>query len=515
MSPKEPGLTPAEVRELGDRWGIRVTPAEADALASRVADRLADDLEQVYDIPVPTESADTGGRSWSEGTDEYNAIATACDIPPTPDHDGLLEGMTIGLKDIIRVADVPMQCGSEAMRGYLPSSDATVVTRLRKAGGRITAKTTLDEFAGGGRGHTSRGLVLNPRDSNRIAGGSSGGSGAAVAADLVDLALGTDTGGSTRKPAAFCGIIGLKPTYGLVPLTGVVENTYTLDHVGIIARTVDDTAKGLEALAGRDPADPASMAAAGRDTYTSTSYVDAVADPPALADFTLGVASQGLSDDIHEHIADHYRAAVDYLSETDATLERVDLPYLDQIKHVKNIISYSELAAFWRARGHSFRRPGWDIAFDQTSFARHTAEATGELNPFYRSRMLAGAHLHDAHAGQHYARARAARVTAREELSAVLEDIDAILTPTVPDPAPTIDEVRDPDFDYDGLRSQFGYGRYTKIANVTGTPALTIPIAESTSPAVGLQLIGSWFDEARLLAAGKRLQSTVADAHPD
>lgn len=511
MVSDHPVPTEKELRDIGDRWDIVVTEAESKSLAAQVSDRLEDDLNRIYDVPVPTDTGSPDNRFWTEGADEYNAIAIECHIPPVADDNGLLDGYTIGVKDLIRIAGIPMRCGSTMMHGYIPSSDATVITRIRNAGGRITAKTTLDEFAGGGRGRTSRGLVLNPRNPDRIAGGSSGGSGAAVAADFVDVALGTDTGGSTRKPAAFCGLVGFKPTYGLIPLTGVVENTYSLDHIGIIASVVDDIAVTLEALSGKDPADPASMTAAGNDQYNDTSYSDGTSSPPALDNLTIGIASQGLEDEIHEHIAEWHDAAISELSSTAATVTNISLPYLDEVKHIKNVISYSELAAFWRSRGSSFRRPGWDDPFNQTKFARHTAAGTGELNQFYRSRMLAGAYLYETHAGHHYARAKAARNTIRKELAARFEAVDVILTPTVPDPAPTVESVRDPEFDYDGLQSKFGFGRYTKIANVTGTPALTIPIAQSITPAVGLQVIGSRFSDNSVLAVGARLRDTLSD----
>ncbi|MFC7009836.1 amidase [Halalkalicoccus salilacus] len=336
-----------------------------------------------------------------------------CHIPPVSDHTSLLAGFDIGLKDLISVAGVPMQCGSGVMEGYIPNSDATVTTRLRRAGATITAKTTLDEFAGGGRGRTFQGLVRNPRDENRIAGGSSGGSGAAVAAGLVDIALGTDTGGSARKPAAFCGLVGLKPTYGLVPLTGVIENTYTLDHVGPIARDIMDAATVLEAIAGKDEADPASMTAAGADEYYVGGYVDVIRSPPPLNDVQLGVATQGLTDDIDPTVAKRTKAAVDTLREAGASITEIEIPYLDQVKQLKDTISYTELAAFWRDRGMPVRRGGIVDPFGQVGFARRAEAANRELNDFYRSRLLAGAQLATVHGGRHYTRARAAQNTVR------------------------------------------------------------------------------------------------------
>lgn len=504
-------VTATEVRELGRRWGIDVGETEAGTLADRVNDRLSDDLDAVYDVPLPSDQHDPGERTWSVGTDDYNALRVECQVPPVADHDGLLSGITVGVKDLVSVAGIPMQCGSSVMEGHVPSTDATVIDRLRRSGATITAKTTMDEFAGGGRGRTARGLVRNPCDEDRIAGGSSGGSGAAVAAGLVDVALGTDTGGSTRKPAAFCGVVGFKPTYGLVPLTGVVENTYSLDHVGPIGDEVVDVAALLEAIAGRDEADPASLAAVGREQHRVGGYIDAVDSAPPIEDLRIGVATQGLTDPINDVVADRHHAAVEAISDAGATVVELELPYLDRTKHLKNLISYTELAAFWRDRGAPIRRGGTVDPNDRIAFARRADASNRELNDFYRSRMLAGAQLATSHDGRHYTRAKAAQRTVREALAERLADVDVVATPTVPELAPTIDRVRDPDFDYDGLDSEFGFGRYTKIANVTGTPAISVPNEVESGPAVGLQLIGSRFDDATVLAAASRIAETLAD----
>lgn len=525
-------VTATDLRDLGGEWGINIGESEADALADQVNNRLTDDLAAVYDVPPPESKresdgfgpgrSDSGERTWSEGNDEHNAIRVSCHVPPSPDHDGTLDGVTVGVKDLIAVAGVPMQCGSSVMEGHVPASDATVVQRLLDAGVTVTAKTTMDEFAGGGRGRTVRGLVRNPRDSGRIAGGSSGGSGAAVAADLVDVSLGTDTGGSTRKPAAFCGVVGLKPTYGLVPLTGVVENTYTLDHVGQIGDSVSDVAAVLDAIAGADEADLASMQATGEAAQRATEgsfrvdtagnpggYVESVSDAPPLSEFRIGVATQGLTDDMNSTVADRHAAGVDALVDAGATTVDVELPYLDATKHVKNLISYTELAGFWRDRGAPIRRGGRVHPGDRLSFARRADTATCELNNFYRSRILAGAQLVSAHDARHYVRAQAARATIRDELADRLADVDVIVTPTVPALAPTIERVRSPDFDYDGLDSAFGYGRYTKIANVTGVPAITVSNEVEPGPAVGMQLLGSRFDDRTLLSAARRVAETL------
>ena len=490
-----------EIRELAQRYGLDVDTAEAASLAAAVTDRLGDGLDDVYEIPVTDGLENGSDRAWEETDDPYNAVAVSCRVPPKPDHTDVLAGRTVGVKDNVAVAGVPMQCSSGVLHGFVPSEDATVAARLREAGGTITAKTNLDEFAGGGRGWSFDGLVGNPRDEERIAGGSSGGSAAAVAADIVDVAVGTDTGGSVRKPAAFCGLVGLKPTYGLVPLTGVVENTYTLDHVGPIARTVEDAARVLSAVAGADRRDPASAAAAGDDAYRVDDYVAAARSPPDPADLRLGVATQGLTDETDDVVAARHRGAVDRLADAGAAVEEVELPHLDVVKHVKNAISYVELAWHWRDGGVPVRRGGGANPFDQLSIRRRFRAGNRELNDFYRSRIFAGAHLMEAHDGRHYARAQAACDVIRADLVETLSGVDAVVTPTVPYLAPELERVASGGLDYDGLGDEggHGFGRYTKIANVTGVPAVTVPNDVEAGPAVGTQLLGDPFAEADLL----------------
>lgn len=505
--------TEQEMRELADQFGF---PAGFDAaeLVELVNDRLTDGLDDLYDIPTQRRVENVGERTWWEPEeDPYNAVITACSVPPKSDSAARLKGKTIGIKDNIAVAGVPMHASSGVLHGSNPSADAAVTDRLRAAGAEITAKTTLDEFAVGGRGKTFKGLVKNPRDTERIAGGTSGGSGAAVAAGIVDAALGTDTGGSLRKPAAFCGCVAIKPTYGLVPLTGVLENTYTLDHVGPIAPMVKGAAQVLGAIAGKDTYDPASMAAAGRDGYSSDGFVDAVERHPPIEDLRLAVAKQGVSDPIEEEIAERHQSALDAIETAGATVDVVELPHLDAAKHIKNAISYAELAGFWRDGGAPLRRGGRVDPNDQVNIASRLNSATEPVNEFFLSRQLAGAYLLEKYGGRHYTRAHAARNVIRQELSDLLDDYDAIVTPTVPFFAPKIEEVNSPDFDtsYDGLSDDvsFSYGRYTKIGDITGVPSVTIPNDIQEGPAVGLQLMSQPFDDAALLGVSQAVSEKL------
>ena len=494
-------LSPEELIELGARFGVEVSAGEAERLATAVRTKV-EGFGDPYELPVGVRG--TGGdRSWREPTDDpYNGVAVACSVPPSDD--GVLSGLAAGVKDAIAVAGVPMAAGSDVLYGYVPGRDATAVRRLRRAGATITAKTTLDEFAASPRATTGRdGPVRNPHDPDRIAGGSSGGSAVVVATGRVDVALGTDTGGSVRGPAAFCGVLGLKPTYGLVPLSGVVENTYTLDHVGPVSRTVEAMARTLEAIAGKDEGDPASMAAAGRDAYRVGGYVDAVASPPAVEELVVGRLEQGFGDGIDDAIETATREAIDALEDDGATVEPVSVPGIAAHQPLKDYISYPEVAAHWRAGGAPFRRGGDVDDGYQAALARRTRAGSRELGEFYKTKLLAGAYMIERDGGRRYTRAQRARRALTREFKAAIEGVDVVVLPTMGGVAPPVEESASPGFDT---------GRNTRIGNLTGLPALTMPNGTVDDLPIGLQVMAPAFDEATLLGAAAAIEDFLGGA---
>lgn len=502
-------LSAGELEELAERFGITVRETELEELQATV-NGFIDGFDAVDDVPVPSHAADPGERTWSEpdpDDDPYNAVSCQCRVPPMEDHSGLLAGSRVGAKDIIAVAGVPMQCGSDVMQGFIPGTDATVVRRLRDAGASITAKLNLDEFAGSGRGTTSTdGPIRNPHDPDRTTGGSSGGSAAAVAAGQVDIALGTDTGGSIRIPASFCGVVGLKASYGLVPLSGVVENTYTQDHVGPLADTIEETARALEAMAGKDPTDPGSMQAAGHDDYRVGGYVDAVKDgrEDDVGRFEIGVLEEGMGDGVTTAVVDRTRAAADRLSDAGASVRDVSVDHFNVMPSVKNVVSFAELAAHWRAGGAPYRRGGVVDEGYQAALASRSATSSGALSTFYKSKLLAGAHLigADGDSGRRYTRGQAARETCRQAFESTLDDVDALLLPTMADIAPRIENAADPGFNY---------GRNTRPADVTRLPAITLPNGTVDGLPVGLQLMTGAFEEAHLLRTAATVDPYLED----
>lgn len=496
-------VSESELVELGEAFNVTLYESELADVCEFVNEML-DDIDKIDDVPVDRPAnGDTHGRTWTDSPDA--ACSVTCDVPPPADHSGALEAFTVGVKDNIALAGIPLQCGSEVLRGFCPQTDATVVRRLRASGAMITMKTTLDEFAGAPHGVTGTdGAVCNPHDRERLAGGSSAGSGVAVATDQVRAALGTDTGGSIRIPAAWCGITGLKPTYGLVPLTGVVENTYTLDHVGPLTKTVADAGRVLTAIAGTDPRDPASLQAAGREAYTLPTWDPDSRSTPSVSSLTIGVLAEGIGDGVESTVADRFAETIDNLSNMGASVRDVSSEYFQYGKAVKNCISAVEMATHWRAGGAPYRRGGIVDDGYQAGLARRGAATSAELHPFYKSKLLSGAHLVDRLNGRHYTRAHAARQTIREEFEQLLDDVDCLLLPTMPDVPPRVENA---------FETTIDYARNTRIANVTGFPAITIPhtLEDPDCLPTGLQLVAGPYDDQRLLEVAHTVESAITD----
>ncbi len=495
-------ISSEEIQELGLEFDITVQSDELDWVTEYVNSRLSG-LDDVDDLPV-TESGNLGDRSWSDpDNDPYKAINVECDVPPTDDHSGLLDGLTVGIKDNIMVANVPMTGSSRVLEGFVPSADAVAIERIREAGGHITAKTNLMEFAGAPENTeiTPTKVSRNPHNKEHWAGGSSGGSATAVGRGTVDVALGTDTGGSIRAPAAYSGIVGLKPTYGLVPLHGVIENTYTQDHVGPMTSTVEESARVLEAIAGKTEYDPASMQVAASEEYQVGGYLEAVQDPIDLQDLTIGVLKDGLeAEAVRAEIKERTNATIDLLSDEGVSVETVSIEHFEYEQPVKDTVSHAELAAHWRAGGAAYRRgPGESVdeAY-QSSFASRVKSLNVSAGIGYKSRLLVGAALISEENGRLYTRAQAARDLLRAEYDAALEDVDVLLSPTRPVTAPRADAAK-PHQSVDTTIN-------TRGADITRLPAITLPNGYVDGLPIGLQLIGPAFREDTLLSAAQSVE---------
>jgi aspartyl-tRNA(Asn)/glutamyl-tRNA(Gln) amidotransferase subunit A len=387
-------------------------------------------------------------------------------------HRGPLHGIPMGLKDLIDVAGTATSAGSRVRSGHRAPTDSTVAARLSAAGAVLVGKTHTHEFAYG----LTTPQTHNAWDPGRVAGGSSGGSAVAVAAGTATFALGTDTGGSIRVPAALNGVVGLKPTYGLVPRHGVTSLSWSLDHVGPITRTAEDAALVLAALAGHDPRDPASLAAPPAH-YRPGPDTD-------LTGLRIGVPRTYYFDHVDPEVAAAVRSAIDRLQALGARLVDVEIPMTRYIQATQWGLMVPEATAY---HAGSLRTVPELYQAD----VRILLEA-GELMP----------------AGD-YLRAQRSRTLMRQEWAQLLREVDLIAAPSVPMTAVTAGQetVTWADGTVEGVSD--AYVRLSAPANITGLPSLSLPVGHDTAGLpIGMQLLGPPLGESLLLRVGHACEQT-------
>ena len=489
--------SPQEVRDAAAAHHLDLSEEEVEVFTAAVADVLSgyDRIDELYEpdrTPVADRRVVTG-----EG-DRYNAFATRCVVELTGD--GPLAGVSVGLKDNISLAGIEMRCGSRVLSGYIPDRDATVVTRLLDAGATVTGKTNMESMAKSGSGDLSDdGPVRNPHDPDHLAGGSSSGSGAAVAAGEVDVSLGTDQGGSIRIPAAWCGCVGHKPTFGLVPYTGVVGLGHTFDHVGPLARTVERCAEVLEVVAGADGLDPRQCAPEVAD------YTGALTDDPAGIE--VGVLEEGFGPDAgRTAVDDVVGRAVDRFADVGAEAAEVSIPMHEDGALLWTAINYSAVTALVRDEGVGhFSQGYYDTSF-QEAFAAARRTKADQFPPPLKASLIAGQYLADAYHGRYHARAQNLRRDLRNAYDGALADVDVLALPTVPKTAHEV--LHEPTLET-ALDRATDMARNTAPFDITGHPAVTVPCGTVDGLPVGLMFVGRRHDDATVLGAASAFESAV------
>jgi len=401
---------------------------------------------------------------------------------------GPLAGVPVGVKDVICTAGLRTTAASRILERFVPAYDATVVARLRAAGAVIVGKLNCDEFAMGSSTENSAvGSTRNPWDLARVPGGSSGGSAVAVAAGECHASLGTDTGGSVRLPAAFCGVVGLKPTYGRVSRYGVIAYASSLDQVGPVARDVADVAVVLEAIAGHDPAD---STAAPR---TVPSYLGAL--DGTVRGLRLGLPREYFVEGMQPEVEAAVRAAVDELEKLGATIEPVSLP------HTEYAIATYYLVATAEASSNLARYDGVRYGLREARPALgemyETTRAAG-FGPEVKRRIMLGTYaLSAGYYDAYYLKAQQIRTLIRLDFQKALETCDALVTPVAPTTAFRLGEkTADP-------LTMYLSDIFTISVNLAGLPALSVPCGfDRTGLPIGLQVIGRPFEEATVLRVG-------------
>lgn len=379
---------------------------------------------------------------------------------------GPLHGVPIAIKDIIYSKDIKTTMGSEIYKDFVPDEDATVIEKLREAGAIIIGKLNTHQFAFGATGDRSYfGAVKNPHDRTKMTGGSSSGSGAAVAASLCYGALGTDTGGSIRIPASFNGIVGMKPTFGLVSKNGSYPLNQSMDHIGPMTRTVKDNALMLNVLAGYDERDLYSIQKEPED-YTRLLNKD-------INGSVIGIPSSNNHPYVHDEIKKSIDEAIETFRSLGAEIKEIDFPHMDKI-----------LAAF-------------RMTITSEAYSVHEEQLEEKFDLYdeeLRNRLLTGKPI----TAPEYIRAQHTKQWAIAEYDKILSEVDVILTPTMPLLPADIDQ-RDIDINGTSVHISLLLNHFTGPINLIGFPAISVPCGFSQSKLpIGLQLIGKPFDEANL-----------------
>ncbi len=406
---------------------------------------------------------------------------------------GALAGLPVAVKDNLCMLDVPTTCGSRMLETFKPPYDAHVVQRLRAADAVVVGKTNLDEFAMGSSTENSAFKVTrNPVDTERSPGGSSGGSAAAVAAKMVPLAIGSDTGGSIRQPAAFCGVVGLKPTYGRVSRYGLVAFASSLDQIGPLANDVHGAACLLEAIAGHDERDSTSV------DEPVPSYVNALDEP--LSELRIGVAKEHLGEGLSDSVRSAFEKSLDAYRKLGAKVEEISLPHSKYCVAAYYLIAPSEASsnlARYDGVHYGTRAEDYDDLVDLYA----TSRAEGFGSEVKRRIMLGTYALSEGYSEQFYTKALKVRRLIREDYDKAFANVDVVASPVTPTTAFKIGELVD-----DPL-AMYLNDIYTISANLAGLPAISVPArSDSAGLPIGFQLTGKAFDEGRLLRVARMLE---------
>jgi len=467
------------------------------AAGLRKGDFSSVELTQAYLARIKTE--DSRYNSFITVTEEQALEqAKAADAAIAAGNAGAFAGLPIAHKDLFCTQGVRTSCGSKMLDNFASPYDATVVARFKQAGAVMLGKTNMDEFAMGSSNESSfYGAARNPWDLERVPGGSSGGSGAAVAARLTPAATGSDTGGSIRQPAALCGITGIKPTYGRVSRYGMIAYASSLDQGGPMARSAEDCAMMLNVMAGFDPMDSTCL---DREVPDYTATLNA-----PLSGLKIGLPTEYFSDALDPQIAERVRAAVAEFEKLGATVKEVSLPRTELSIPAYYIIAPAEassnLSRFDGVRyGYRCAEPK-DL---EDMYKRSRGEGFGAE---VKRRIMVGTYaLCAGYYDAYYNKAQQIRRLIQQDFVRVLEEVDVIMGPTTPHPAFRIGEKNNDPV------SMYMEDIFTLSLNLAGLPGMSVPCGQVDGLPVGLQIIGNYFAEAKLLNIAHQFQQ-VTDHH--
>ncbi len=491
------GITSLTVAETLDKLRRREVSGDEVWRAYHERTQTLDPQIKAYLHLPPPEGSRSGRTAGGASPAGYGAGGEG--LPPV-DVRASLQDIPYALKDNMCVAGIPCTCGSRILEGYVPPYDATAVRRLDAAGARLLGKTNMDEFAmGSSCEHSAFFPTRNPWNLDLVPGGSSGGSAAAVAADMAAFALGSDTGGSVRQPAAFCGVVGLKPTYGLVSRYGLVAFASSLDQIGPFTKDVTDCALVMSALAGHDPLDSTSA------PRTATDYAASLR--PEVKGLRFGLPREYMGEGIQPGVRAAVEDAVEVLCGLGAVVEECSLPHTSYGVATYYIIAPAEASA--NLARFDGMRYGYRAKGNHELQELYETTRSEGFGPEVKRRIMIGTYVLSAgYYDAYYLRAQRVRTLVKRDFEAAFARFDALIGPTTPTVAFALGANMD-----DPLQMYLN-DVFTLPVNLAGLPGLTLPCGFADGLPVGLQLIGPHFGEPLLFRVGYALEGALGIRNP-
>jgi aspartyl-tRNA(Asn)/glutamyl-tRNA(Gln) amidotransferase subunit A len=456
------------------RTAVAAKQITASELVEKFYGRIKADDPEIHAYLTLSED-----RAFAQAKHIDGLVSKGAPLPP-------LAGVPVGIKDVMVTRGVRTTAGSKILENFVPPYDCTAVARLEAAGAIVLGKMNCDEFAMGSSNENSAyGPVRNPRDKSRVPGGSSGGSAAAVAAGTAVATLGSDTGGSIRQPASFCGVVGLMPTYGRVSRYGLIAFASSLDHIGPLTKTVKDAAILLGVIAGRDPLDSTSADVPVPD------YVADLAKP--VSGLKIGVPKEYFGEGLDAEVRAAVEAGIGKLLSAGCEIIPISLPHTAYAIPAYYIIATAEASA--NLARYDGVRYGYRAKSARTLSDMYRKSRDEAFGAEVKRRIMLGTYaLSSGYYDAYYLKAQRVRTLLTRDFEAAFEKVDAIVTPTAPTPAFRLGEKAD-----DPL-SMYLADTYTVIADLAGVPGISVPCGKTKSGLpIGLQVLGRHFDESTIL----------------
>jgi amidase len=489
-----------QIDDLGSDFGLVLSSEEVVAFQQAFKGPLASygRLDELVPPALGAVAPRSPGYRPPASENPYGAWYWKTDIKTGSE--GLLSGKSVAIKDNICVAGVPMMNGSALLEGYVPELDATVVTRILDAGGTIAGKAACEDLCFSGASHTcASGVIRNPHSPDHSAGGSSGGSAALVAAGEVPMALGGDQGGSIRTPSSWCGVYGLKPTWGLVPTTGSMPISYSVDHCGPICASVEDVARLLTVIAGHDGWDTRTIAA------RTGGYMAALGKP--ARGLRVGILREGFGHpESDPAVNETVRQTIGALAKAGVESEDVSVPWHLDGPHVwSGVILEGAAEMMLKGYGVGNNIQGYYPLSMQEAFARGMGTRINDVSPTVKLVLMLGEYMHRNYHGRYHSKAQNLRVLVRRAYDEALAKFDVLAMPTIPFVATRIPPADAPLNTV--IDTALNMQANTCSFDVTGHPAFTVPCGRVNGLPVGLMLVGRHFEEASLIRLAAAIEA--------